>query len=137
MSREASVQHLDLDDLVVLATALLGDPPPIRDLGLLGAAAARPRASAFGVDAYPDTWTKAAALLQSIVKNHPLVDGNKRLGWLACAVFLDLDGIDPTRATNDQVVDLVVDVAASSVDIAELASRLRAIIEQHAGHARP
>jgi death on curing protein len=135
VSRE-SIEHLDLDDLVLLATGLLGDPPPIRDLGLLGAAAARPRAFAFGADAYPDTWTKAAALLQSIVKNHPLVDGNKRLGWLACAVFLDLNGIDPTRATNDDVVDFVIDVAASSTDVAELASRLRAIIENDAGQAR-
>ncbi len=54
---------------VLLATGLLGDPPPIRDPSLLGAAAARPRASAFGSDAYPDVWTKAAALLQSIVEN--------------------------------------------------------------------
>jgi death-on-curing protein len=128
VSREG-IEHLDLDDLVLLATGLLGDPAPIRDLGLLGAAAARPQASAFGADAYPDTWTRAAALLQSIVENHPLVDGNKRLGWLACAVFLDLNGIDATRATNDDVVDFVVDVAAGSADVAELAARLRAIIE--------
>ena len=125
-----AVEHLDLDDLVLLATGLLGDPPPIRDLGLLGAAAARPRASVFGADAYPDVWTKAAALLQSIVKNHPLVDGNKRLGWLACAVFLDLDGIDPAVAGNDDVVDLVVDLAASSIDVPELALRLRTIIDR-------
>jgi len=125
----AIVEYLDLDDLVLLATGALGDPPPIRDLGLLGAAAARPRASAFGVDAYPDIWTKAAALLQSIVKNHPLVDGNKRLGWLACAVFLDLNGIDPTVAGDDDVVSLVVGLAAGSVDVPELATRLRAFVE--------
>jgi death-on-curing protein len=124
------VEHLDLDDLVLLATGLLGDPPPVRDLGLLGAAAARPRASAFGADAYPDVWTKAAALLQSIVKNHPLVDGNKRLGWLACAVFLDLNGVDPAAASNDDVVHLVVELAAGSIDVPELAIRLRAIIER-------
>jgi death on curing protein len=88
---------------VALAVALLGEPPPIRDLGLLAAAAARPQASAFGDDAYPDLWTKAAALLHSVVKNQPLVDGNKRLGWLACAVFLDINGTDPTTASNDDV----------------------------------
>ena len=44
-----------------------------------------------GEDAYPDLWTKAAALLQSIVKNHALVDGNKRLAWMATAVFLELN----------------------------------------------
>lgn len=83
------VEYPGLDDLIGLAVVLLGDPLPMRDVGLLGAAAARPQARAFGEDAYPDLWTKAAALLHSIVNNHPLVDGNKRLGWLACAVFLD------------------------------------------------
>jgi death-on-curing protein len=121
-------EYLDVDDLVLLATALLGDPPPIRDLGLLGAAAARPRASAFGEDAYADVWTKAAALLHSIEKNHPLVDGNKRLGWLACAVFLDLNGVDPTTATNDDVVALVVEVATNPIDVPDLAARLREVI---------
>ncbi|MDE0319683.1 MAG: Fic family protein, partial [Acidimicrobiaceae bacterium] len=86
-----SVEYLSAEDLVELARRLLGDPPPIRDMGLLGAAAARPTASAFGEDAYPDIWTKAAALLHSVVNNHPLVDGNKRLGWLATAVFLELN----------------------------------------------
>jgi death on curing protein len=58
------VEYLDLDDLIDLATGLLGDPPPIRDLGLLGSAAARPQTTAFGEDAYPDLWPKAASLLQ-------------------------------------------------------------------------
>jgi death-on-curing protein len=64
------IEYLDLDDLIDLARKLLGDPPPIRDLGLLGSAAARPQATAFGQDAYPDLVAKAAALLQSIVNNH-------------------------------------------------------------------
>lgn len=123
----SKVDYLDLDDLVVLATALLGDPPPIRDLGLLGAAAARPRTTAFGDDAYSDVWTKAAALLHSIVRNDPLVDGNKRLGWLACAVFLDINGIDATVAKNDDVYGLVIDAAASQVDVGEIAERLQRI----------
>jgi death-on-curing protein len=123
-----ATEYLDVDDLVTLAVALLGDPPPIRDLGLLAAAAARPQASAFGDDAYPDVWTKAAALLHSVVKNHPLVDGNKRLGWLACAVFLDINGTDPTTASNDDVYDLVMHVAADPIEIGELARRLRIIV---------
>ena len=120
-------ESIKLDDLVGLAAALLGDPPPIRDLGLLGAAAARPRASAFGQDAYPDVWTKAAAPLHSIVKNNPLVDGNQRLGWLAFAVFLDLKGIDPTSASNDAIYDLVIRVASEPIDIKDLASSLEAL----------
>lgn len=122
------VEYLDVDDLVGLAAALLGEPPPIRDLGLLAAAAARPQASAFGAEAYADLWTKAAALLHSVVKNHPLVDGNKRLGWLACAIFLDINGIDPTRASNDDVFELVMHVAAHPIEIENLARHLRSIV---------
>lgn len=122
------VEYLDVDDLVALAVTLLGEPPPIRDLGLLAAAAARPQASAFGDEAYPDLWTKAAALLHSVVKNHPLVDGNKRLGWLACAVFLDINGSDPTIASNDDIYELVMHVAAHPVEIEELARRLQTIV---------
>ncbi len=126
-------EYLDLDDLLLLATGLLGDPAPVRDLGLLGAAAARPQTTAFGKDAYADRWTKAAALLHSVVKNHPLVDGNKRLGWMACAVFLDINGVDPTQATNDDVVDLVTTLAASTLEVDELARQLRSIIAGRPG----
>ncbi|MCA1692124.1 MAG: type II toxin-antitoxin system death-on-curing family toxin [Actinobacteria bacterium] len=108
-----------------MAGLLLGDPPPIRDVGLLGSAAARPQTTIFGEDAYPDVWTKGAALLQSIVKNHPLVDGNKRLGWLATAVFLELNGIPAVNATNDDVFDLVMAVAAGDDTIENLAEALR------------
>lgn len=124
----ARFEYLELDDLVALAAGLLGAPPPIRDLGLLGAAAARSRASVFGNDAYPDVWTKAAALLHSVVKNHPLVDGNKRLGWLACAVFLDINGVDPTTASNDGVYELVIRVASEPIDVTDLGQALRSLL---------
>jgi death-on-curing protein len=118
------VEYLDLDDVVVLATALLGDPPPIRDIGLLGSAVARPRTTVFGEDAYPDPLTKAAALLQSIVRNHALVDGNKRLGWLATAVFLELNGVAASRVSDDDVFDLVVWVASADPTLGHIAARL-------------
>ena len=119
------VEFLDLDDIVDLAIALLGDPAPIRDIGLLGSAVARPQTTAFGEDAYPDIWTKAAALLHSILKNHALVDGNKRLGWLATAVFLEINGIEISRASNDAVYDLVIDVAAGQPTVDTIAQQLR------------
>lgn len=122
------VEFLDLDDVIALAVVLLGDPAPIRDLGLLGAAVARPQAAAFGEDAYPDIWTKAAALLQSIVKNHGLVDGNKCLGWLSTAVFLEINGIEISRASNHDVYDLVIDVAAGQPTVEEIAERLQQLV---------
>ena len=119
------VEFLDLEDLLDLAERLLGPPAPIRDMGLLGAAVARPQTLAFGEDAYPTIHEKAAALLQSIVNNHPLVDGNKRLGWLATAVFLELNGVPVTGIGNDDVYDLVIRVAASDLEVTEISERLR------------
>ena len=123
------IEFLDLDDLIDLARALLGDPPPIRDFGLLGSAAARPQTTVFGNDAYPDVITKAAALLQSIVNNHALVDGNKRLGWLATAVFLELNGVKASRASDDDIYEFVVWVAASNPDLDDIATRLRRVVQ--------
>ncbi|MFM1760779.1 MAG: hypothetical protein RL478_389 [Actinomycetota bacterium] len=119
------VEYLELEDVVALAAILFGDPPPIRDIGLLGSAVARPRTSAFGQDAYPDILTKAAALLQSIVNNHALIDGNKRLGWLSTAVFLEVNGVKALRISNDDVYDFVIWVAATSPAIEEIVARLR------------
>ena len=119
------VEYLELEDVVALAAILFGDPPPIRDIGLLGSAVARPRTSAFGEDAYPDILTKAAALLQSIVNNHALIDGNKRLGWLSTAVFLEVNGVNALRISNDDVYDFVIWVAATSPAIEEIVARLR------------
>ena len=125
MAAERPVEYLDLDALLDLAEMLLGPDPPIRDVGLLGSAAARPQTSVGGEDAYPDLWSKAAALLDSVVNNHALVDGNKRLGWLATAVFLALNGIDVSVAANDDVYDLVMDVAGGHRRVDEVAGRLR------------
>ena len=124
----APVEYLDLDDLIDLARLLLGHPPPIRDIGLLGSAVARPQTTLFGQDAYPDLLTKAAALLQSIVNNHALVDGNKRLGWLATAVFLEINGVKASRANNNDVHDLVLHVASANPPLDEIASRLAHLV---------
>ena len=127
------IEYLDLDDLLALAVRLLGAPAPVRDIGLLGSAVARPQTTVGGRDAYPDVWTKAAALLQSIVNNHALIDGNKRLGWLATAVFLDLNAADVTTIANDDVYELVMAIAATSIDVDEIARRQRRLAEPASG----
>lgn len=129
MAAEGPVEYLDVEDLLDLTRRLLGDPPPVRDVGLLASAAARPQTTVFGDDAYPDLWTKAAALLISLVKNHALVDGNKRLGWLATAVFLELNGVDVTVVANDDVYEFVMAVAAGNPEVAEVADDLRRLCE--------
>ena len=118
------VEFLDLDDVIELARRLLGDPPPIRDVGLLGSAVARPQTTVGGEDAYPTIWAKAAALLQSIVGNHALIDGNKRLGWLATAVFLEINDASVAGASNDAVYDLVMRVASTHTTVDDIAQAL-------------
>ncbi len=115
------VEYLDLDDVLGMVRRL--GVGPVRDVGLLDAATARPRSSAFGVDAYPTLGLKAAALLESVVGNHALIDGNKRLAWLATVVFLDLNGRQVTLS-DDQAFDLVMRVATGDLDIEGIASHL-------------
>ena len=78
----------------------------------------------FGADAYPSLELKAAALLHSIARNHALVDGNKRLAWLAAVVFLDLNG-HRTGADEEAAFKLVMSVAEGNDDLEDIAGRLR------------
>lgn len=123
------VEFLDLGDVLNLASRLLGDPPPVRDLGLLASAVARPQTTAFGEDAYPTIYEKAAALLQSIVINHALVDGNKRLGWVSTAVFLEINGASVSHVSSQSVYELVMHIAADNPDLSEISVALRKLSE--------
>jgi death-on-curing protein len=116
-----NVEYLDLEDILHLVR-LLGIGP-VRDVGLLDSAVARPRSSAFGEDAYPSISLKAAALLHSITNSHALVDGNKRLAWLATTVFLDLDGLAP-GLSDDDAFALVWEAASTSLDVEAIALKL-------------
>ena len=118
------VEYLDLEDVLDLVRAL--GVAPVRDIGLLDSAVARPRSSAFGVDAYPTLQLKAAALLHSIARNHALVDGNKRLAWLATVVFLDLNQHAPD-IDDQSAFHLVMDAAQGAVEVDEIAGRLHVI----------
>jgi death-on-curing protein len=122
------IVYLTAEDLVVIAGSATGAPAEIRDYGLLDAAAGRPRASAFGQDAYPTLHHKAAALLQSIVMNHALVDGNKRLAWLATYVFYDLNGHDLAAAT-DVGFNLMMSTVEDHLDIEVIAEQLAACVK--------
>ncbi len=115
-----TADYLTVEDLLLL-TKMLG-AGPVRDVGLLEAAAGRARARVFGQDAYPTLELKAAALLHSVCGNHALVDGNKRLGLLATVTFLRMNG-RPFTLTQDEAFDLVWAVADGSLDVPEIAER--------------
>lgn len=103
-----TVQYLTLEHLLALAEDL--GVPSVRDIGLLDSAAHRPQSSLFGNPAYPSVHLKAAVLLESLVRNHALVDGNKRLGWMAVYVFYGINGMT-LEAPDDAAYDLVISMA--------------------------
>lgn len=116
--------HLDLDDQLHAARRTRGEFR-VRDVGLLESAAARPQSTAFGEDAYPSIHDKAAALLHSIARNDPLVDGNERLSLAATIAFYGLNGLQPTLS-NDEAYELVMAIASGALDDVEsIAARLR------------
>ena len=119
-------EYLTLEDaLGIIEVLAVGR---VRDLGLLDSALARPRASAFGLDAYETLALKASSLLQSLVNNHPLVDGNKRLAWLCTVVFLRLND-HKTELNDDDAFELVWDIASATLELDEICLRLRVEVD--------
>lgn len=110
--------YLTLSDLLRIAERVIDGEVKVRDYGLLESALARPQASAFGQDAYPDLDRKAAALLHSLAGNHALIDGNKRLALGGLITFYGLNGRRLTL-TNDAAYDLVMAVASGALDNVE------------------
>lgn len=116
--------YLTYADLLYIGQRTLGADMPIRDQGLLESALARPRASAFGKDAYDSLNEKAAALTHSLARNHGLVDGNKRLSLAALIAFLGMNGRRLTWS-NDEAYGFIMDVASGRLDgVPEIAARI-------------
>lgn len=88
-----------------------GGSEGIRDVGLLESALESPFQSYSGVELYPSIQAKAARLCYGLVKNHAMMDGNKRIGVHAMLVFLSVNGYE-LRYTQKELSDLILDVAA-------------------------
>ena len=114
--------YLSLEDLLDIAVGVVGSIV-VRDRGLLASAAARPRTTVLGEDAYPALADKAAALMHSLARNHALLDGNKRLAWAATRVFCLLNGRDLDLSV-DEAESLVQAAARGEVDVAGIAATI-------------
>lgn len=116
-------RYPELPELLELARRLGADE--VLDYGLLESALARPRTSVFGQDAYPDIWHKAAALMESLARNHALVDGNKRIAWYATWVFLHVNGHPLGSVLDvDEAESFVLAVCQGELDVAKIAGVL-------------
>jgi death on curing protein len=109
------VIYLTLPELLHVAVRALGGEPEVRDYGLLESALARPQATAFGAEAYPELDAKAGALLHSLARNHALIDGNKRLALAATIAFYGVNGRRLTL-TNNEAYELIMNVAEGKLD---------------------
>ncbi len=114
-------QVLFLHDRLVEET---GGMHGVRDLGGLESALARPQAAFGGTEFYPDLMTKAAVLMDGLIRNHPFIDGNKRTGIATAALFLQVNGYRLT-ATNDELEDFALRVTTTKPDLAEIAEWFR------------
>lgn len=120
---------LTTEEVLHIAARILGGEPVVRDVGLIESAVARPQATVFGEHAYTGVHDKAAALLHSIVQNHALVDGNKRLGLACLNVFYAING-RRLVATEDEAYDLVIAIATGDLpEIAMISEQLDALVE--------
>lgn len=121
------MRYLTLGEVVELHRRVLqvgGGAPGIRDLGALDSAVAQPKATFGGSDLYRTVIEKAAALCFALVRNHPFVDGNKRVGHAAMETFLVLNGAEIDAALDDQE-RLMLDLAAGRIDRIHLTDWLR------------
>jgi len=88
----------------------------VKDLGLLDSALVRPKTTLFGEDAYPALELKAAAMVESLILNRPMIDGNKRSSWFALNVFLELNG-HQMAASQEGAFEYVLSVATKKLDL--------------------
>lgn len=97
----------------------------VRDKGLLESAIYRPQATFGGQDLYPDLFSKAAALGYSIIKNHPFIDGNKRIGYEVMRLFLRWNGYDIKKGCVEEKYALVMKIAEGSASEQQLVDWLK------------
>lgn len=117
----------DLDEVLAiheLQISAFGGSPGLRDQGLLEAALSRPLQTFDGRELYPSPEEKAAALLESIVVNHPFFDGNKRLGYVLMRLVLMEAGKD-IKASQEEKYEMVIGVAKGGLNAADIVKWLR------------
>ena len=127
------MRYLTLGEVVELhrrVVAQTGGATSVRDLGALESAVAQPRMTAGGTEAYPTLAAKAAALGFSLIRNHPFVDGNKRVGHATMATFLFLNGFE-LQASVEDAERTILAIAKSEIDREALVQWVEGHLVQH------
>lgn len=115
-------QYLTPEQVLFLHSRLIvetGGAQGVRDLGMLLSALGRPQSTFDAAELYPDLFAKTAALMDSLVRNHPFVDGNKRTAITAAALFLKSNG-HQLIVGNDEMVRFTLACAQSQISFQEI-----------------
>ena len=118
---------LDVEEVIEIHQDQIGEhggSPGIRDMDLLASAVGMPQSGAFGQYAHADLYEMAAAYLFHLAKNHPFVDGNKRVAGAVAETFLQANGLALT-ADEPEYADFVLRVAAGEATKADAAEFYR------------
>jgi death on curing protein len=121
------IRFLSPEQVLFLHSRLIeeiGGTHGVRDLAMLLSALGRPQATFDGNDLYIDIFSKGAALLDSLIRNHPFVDGNKRTAISAAALFLRLNGYS-LMVENDEMVRFTLACAQSQVTLENISAWLQ------------
>jgi death on curing protein len=122
-----NINFLSLDEILAIHHDQIeryGGSHGIRDLDLLMSALSRPQATFAGSDLYPDLFSKASALIHSLILNHPFVDGNKRTAIVSTARFLFINGF-MLKMSEKELVNLPLKINSKSFDQDEISSWLK------------
>lgn len=117
------MRYLTAGDVLKINESEVG-PDQLADFGLLESAVLRPQQTVAGQDAYPDLHSKAAALMHSLIRNHPFVDGNKRTAVLTVDIFYAMNSFD-LEADQGEMVALALDIAEGQIDVDRIAGQLK------------
>lgn len=112
------IEYVSIGDVLRIIAANGWHP---RDALALDTVVTRPRAFMYGTELYPGLHTKAAAMMDSANRQHPLLDGNKRLSWMLASMFYDLNGLEIVT-TQDEGEEFVLAVAGAHLELEEIAA---------------
>lgn len=121
------IRYLTPEQVLFIHSRLVqetGGAHGVRDLSMLLSALGRPQVTFEGNDLYSNIYSKAAALMDSLIRNHPFIDGNKRTAIASAAIFLHLNGYS-LIVTNEEMVHFTLVCARSKVTLEEISAWLK------------
>jgi death-on-curing protein len=128
------IKYLGLGDYLTIAELILGIDGDLLangvGIGLADSALAAPQASFDGIEFYPELERKAAVLLEHLVKNHPLPDGNKRTAYATMWMFITINGSTWTLEDPDEIVPMIIGVASGEISTEGLTEWISSNIKQ-------